>query len=185
MNNQIPDLPTIVEAERKMFGKYLLPIAIALIVIGLFGLLSPVILSAVTDGVLAAILIMAGFTWIIHSYQMHQHQLADWLKPVLLLITGGIMIALPNAGIAAIGLMFILYFVLDAYRNFTQSNTHAGHGRGWFIFSGVIDIVIAILFLVTWPRGSLILVGIFVGVNLIFDGVILLMLRNAVAGDNK
>ena len=155
-----------------MFGKYLLPIAIALIVIGLFGLLSPVILSAVTDGVLAAILIMAGFTWIVHSYQMHQHQLADWLKPVLLLITGGIMIALPNAGIAAIGLMFILYFVLDAYRNFTQSNTHAGHGRGWFIFSGVIDIAIAILFFATWPQGSLILVGIFVGVNLIFDGVI-------------
>ncbi len=109
MNNQLPDLPTIVEAERKMFGKYLLPIAITLIVIGLFGLLSPVILSAVTDGVLAAILIIAGFTWIIHSYQMHQHQLADWLKPVILLITGGIMIALPNAGIAAIGLMFILF----------------------------------------------------------------------------
>jgi uncharacterized membrane protein HdeD (DUF308 family) len=185
MNNQIPDLPTIVEAERKMFGKYLLPIAIALIVIGLFGLLSPVILSAVTDGVLAAILIIAGFTWIIHSYQMHQHQLADWLKPVLLLITGGIMIALPNAGIAAIGLMFILYFVLDAYRNFTQSNVHAGHGRGWFIFSGVIDIAIAILFFATWPQGSLILVGIFVGVNLIFDGIILLMLRNATAGDHK
>ena len=185
MNNQIPDLPTIVEAERKMFGKYLLPIAIVLIIIGLFGLLSPVILSAVTDGMLAAILIIAGFAWIIHSYQMHQHQLADWLKPVLLLITGGIMIALPNAGIAAIGLMFILYFVLDAYRNFTQSNVHAGHGRGWFIFSGVIDIVIAILFFATWPQGSLILVGIFVGVNLIFDGIILLMLRNVVSGNNK
>ena len=95
------------------------------------------------------------------------------------------MIALPNAGIAAIGLMFILYFVMDAYRNFTQSSVHAGHGRGWFIFSGVIDVVIAILFFVTWPQGSLILVGIFVGVNLIFDGVILLMLRNAVSGDHK
>ena len=185
MNNQIPDLPTIVEAERKMFGKHLLPIAIILIIIGIFGLLSPVILSAATDGVLAAILIIAGFTWFTHSYQMHQHQLADWLKPVLLFATGGVMIALPNAGIAAIGLMFILYFVMDAYRNFTQSNAHAGHGRGWFIFSGVIDIAIAILFFVTWPQGSLILVGIFVGVNLIFDGIILLMLRNVVSGDNK
>jgi len=185
MNTPLPDLPTIVEAERKMFGKYVLPIAIALIIIGLFGLLSPVILSAATDGVLAAILIIAGFTWLIHSVQMHQHQLADWLKPVLLLATGGVMIALPNAGIAAIGLMFILYFIMDAYRNFTQANVHAGHGRGWFVFSGVIDVIIAILFFVTWPQGSLILVGIFVGVNLIFDGVILLMLRNAAAGDRQ
>ncbi|MBN6740834.1 DUF308 domain-containing protein [Acidithiobacillus sp. MC6.1] len=186
MIDQMPDLPTIVETERKMFEKYVLPIAIILIIIGILGLLSPVILSAATDGVLAAVLILAGFTWFIHSYQMHQHQLADWLKPVLLFATGGVMIALPNAGIAAIGLMFILYFVMDAYRNFTQSNAHAGHhGRGWFIFSGVIDIAIAILFFVTWPQGSLILVGIFVGINLIFDGIILLMLRNAVAGDNK
>ncbi|MFA7525000.1 MAG: hypothetical protein WCY91_06435, partial [Acidithiobacillus sp.] len=61
MNNQIPDLATVVEAERKMFGKYVLPIAIVLIIIGIFGLLSPVILSAATDGVLAALLIIAGF----------------------------------------------------------------------------------------------------------------------------
>ncbi|MFA7494702.1 MAG: HdeD family acid-resistance protein [Acidithiobacillus sp.] len=182
MNQQLPDLNTIVETEKKMFGKYLLPIAILLIVIGIFGLLSPMILSAVTDGIIAAILIIAGFTWILHSVQMHQHQLADWLKPLLLLITGGIMIAMPNAGIAAIGLMFILYFIIDAYRNFTQSGVHAHHGRGWFIFSGIVDIAIAILFFVTWPQGSLILVGIFVGVNLIFDGIILLMLRNASPG---
>ncbi|MBU2825764.1 hypothetical protein HF283_16935, partial [Acidithiobacillus ferrooxidans] len=51
MNNQIPDLSTVVEAERKMFGKYVLPIAVVLIIIGIFGLLSPVILSAATDGV--------------------------------------------------------------------------------------------------------------------------------------
>jgi len=161
-----------------MFGKYLLPVAILLIIIGIFGLLSPIILSAVTDGVIAAMLIIAGFTWIAHSIQMHQHQLADWLKPLLLFITGGIMIALPNAGIAAIGLMFVLYFIIDAYRNFTKMKIYPGHGRGWSIFSSIIDIFIALLFVVTWPRGSLILVGIFVGVNLIFDGIILLMLRN-------
>jgi Uncharacterized conserved protein len=178
LNPNIPDLQNIIETEKKMFGKYLLPVAILLIIIGIFGLLSPIILSAVTDGVIAAMLIIAGFTWIAHSIQMHQHQLADWLKPLLLFITGGIMIALPNAGIAAIGLMFVLYFIIDAYRNFTKMKIYPGHGRGWSIFSSIIDIFIALLFVVTWPRGSLILVGIFVGVNLIFDGIILLMLRN-------
>lgn len=182
MNPNIPDLQNIIETEKKMFGKYLLPVAILLIIVGIFGLLSPIILSAVTDGVIAAMLIIAGLTWIAHSIQMHQHQMADWLKPLLLFITGGIMIALPNAGIAAIGLMFVLYFIIDAYRNFTQMKIYPGHGRGWSIFSGTIDIFIALLFVVTWPRGSLILVGIFVGVNLIFDGIILLMLRNIKPG---
>lgn len=171
-------MQNIIETEKKMFGKYLLPVAILLILIGVFGIISPVILSAVTDGVIAAILILSGVIWIWHSLQMRQHQLSDWLKPLLLFITGGIMIAMPTAGIAAIGLMFVLYFVIDAYRNFTQSKIYPGHGRGWSIFSGLVDVLIALLFVVTWPRGSLILVGIFVGVNLIFDGIILLMLRN-------
>ncbi|MBU2812205.1 hypothetical protein HF669_12785 [Acidithiobacillus thiooxidans] len=182
MNPNIPDLQNIIETEKKMFGKYLVPVAILLIIIGIFGILSPIILSAVTDGIIAAMLIIAGFTWIAHSIQMHQHQMADWLKPLLLFITGGIMIALPKAGIAAIGLMFVLYFIIDAYRNFTQMKIYPGHGRGWSIFSGIIDIFIALLFVVTWPRGSLILVGIFVGFNLIFDGIILLMLRNVKPG---
>jgi uncharacterized membrane protein HdeD (DUF308 family) len=60
-----------------------------------------------------------------------------------------------------------------------------GIGRGWFILSGVIDILIALLFVVTWPQGSLLLVGIFVGVNLIFDGIILIMVRNTLIGTPK
>ena len=179
MKDPLPDLTTLVETERKMFGKYVLPIAIILILIGIAGLLAPILLSAVTVGIMAAVLVIAGFTWLIHSYQLHQYHLADWLKPLLLLTTGVIMIALPNAGIASIGLLFVFYFILDAYRNFTRSHVHAGHGRGWFIFSGIVDVLIAILFLATWPQGSLILVGIFVGVNLIFDGVILLMIATA------
>lgn len=182
MNGQIPDLQNIIETEKKMFGKYLLPVAVLLILIGIFGIMSPIILSAVTDGMIAAVLILSGATWIWHSLQMRQHQLSDWLKPLLLFITGGIMIAMPNAGIAAIGLMFVLYFIVDAYRNFTQSKVYPGHSRGWSIFSGLVDVLIALLFVVTWPRGSLVLVGIFVGVNLIFDGIILLMLRNMQPG---
>lgn len=95
------------------------------------------------------------------------------------------MVALPAAGIASIGLLFILYFFIDAYRNFTRPKVLNGIGRGWFFFSGIIDVLIALLFIVTWPQGSLILVGIFVGVNLIFDGIILIIVRNGIIGLTK
>ncbi|OCX68511.1 hypothetical protein A6M27_06670 [Acidithiobacillus thiooxidans] len=45
MNPNIPDLQNIMETEKKMFGKYLVPVAILLIIIGIFGILSPIILS--------------------------------------------------------------------------------------------------------------------------------------------
>lgn len=185
MNPTPPDLATIIKAEQHFLGKFTLVAAIILIVIGILGLMSPVILSAATDGILAAILIIGGLTWAIHSYRLHAHGLADWLRPLLLLATGAIMVALPAAGIASIGLLFILYFAIDAYRNFTRPKALGGLGRGWFIFSGIVDVLIALLFIVTWPQGSLVLVGIFVGVNLIFDGIILIMMRNTVIGTPK
>ncbi|WP_436395100.1 HdeD family acid-resistance protein [Acidithiobacillus ferriphilus] len=185
MNTTPPDLTTIVQTEQKYLGKYAVPVAIVLIVLGILGVMSPVIMSAATDGILAAILILGGLTWVVHSYQLHTHGLGDWLRPLLLLVTGGIMVAMPTAGIASIGLLFILYFAIDAYRNFTRPKAQEAIGRGWFIFSGMIDILIALLFIFTWPQGSLILVGIFVGVNLIFDGFILIMVRNTPLGTPK
>lgn len=182
MPSSTPDLTAIIKGQQHFLGKYSLVIAILLIIIGIGGLMSPVLLSAVTDGVVAAILIVGGLTWVGHSYRLHAHGLADWLKPLLLLATGAIMVVLPAAGIASIGILFIFYFIVDAYRNFTQPRALGGIGRGWFIFGGIIDIVIAVLFLITWPQGSLVLVGIFVGVNLIFDGIILIMVRNTVIG---
>lgn len=185
MNTMPPDLTTVVQAEQKFLGKYAVPVAIVLIVLGFLGIMSPVIMSAATDGILAAILILGGLTWVVHSYQLHAHGLGDWLRPLLLLVTGGIMVAMPSAGIASIGLLFILYFSIDAYRNFTRPKAKEAIGHGWFIFSGVVDIAIALLFLLTWPQGSLLLVGIFVGVNLMFDGFILIMLRNTPIGTSK
>lgn len=185
MNTTPPDLMTIIQTEKKFLGKYTVVVAIILIVLGFLGVMSPVIMSAATDGILAAILILGGLTWVVHSFQLHAHGLGDWLRPLLLLVTGSIMVALPAAGIASIGLLFILYFAIDAYRNFTRPKALEAIGRGWFIFSGILDILIALLFIFTWPQGSLILVGIFVGVNLIFDGVILIMVRNTLLGSPK
>ncbi|MBN6742809.1 DUF308 domain-containing protein [Acidithiobacillus sp. MC6.1] len=182
MNTTPPDLTTIIQAEKKFLGKYTVVVAIILIVLGFLGVMSPVIMSAATDGILAAILILGGLTWVVHSFQLRTHGLGDWLRPLLLLVTGGIMVALPAAGIASIGLLFILYFAIDAYRNFTRPKALEAIGHGWFIFSGILDILIALLFIFTWPQGSLILVGIFVGVNLIFDGITLIMMRNTTIG---
>ena len=120
MNNEIPSVSDILLKERNLFGRYTVAFALLLILLGFGGLLAPMILSVLTDGIIAAILIMAGVTWLLHSYRLSQHHLGDWLRLLLLLIVGVFMIVLPAAGIASIGLMFIFYFVLDAYRDFTH-----------------------------------------------------------------
>jgi uncharacterized membrane protein HdeD (DUF308 family) len=180
-----PDLSTVLREEQKRLGKYTKPVAFLLIIIGFIGLVSPVFLSTLTVGLVAAILILGGIFWSIHLYGDQQRHFSDWLRPLLLLITGLIIVWEPAAGIASLGLLFILYFLLDAYRNFTAHQSSGGIGRPWFIFSGIIDVFIALLFLFTWPRGSLVLVGIFVGINLLFDGIALLLLSRFLTQGNS
>ncbi|MCE5359613.1 DUF308 domain-containing protein [Candidatus Igneacidithiobacillus taiwanensis] len=182
MNNMPPDFATLISEEQKRLGKYIRPVAILLIVVGLVGLISPVFLSTLTIGLIAALLILGGAFWSVHLLGDSDRHFSDWLRPLLLLITGLIIVWEPAAGIASLGLLFILYFLLDAYRNFTAHQRSGGIGRPWFIFSGVVDVFIALLFLVTWPKGSLVLVGIFVGINLFFDGIALLLLSRAMPG---
>jgi uncharacterized membrane protein HdeD (DUF308 family) len=41
------------------------------------------------------------------------------------------------------------------------------------IFNGLINIALALLFLLNWPDSALWMVGLFVGISLLFDGWVL------------
>lgn len=75
-----PDVATIIKAEQRFLGKFTLVAAIILIMVGFLGMMSAMIMLAATDGILAAILIIGGLTWVVHRYQLHAHGLADWLS---------------------------------------------------------------------------------------------------------
>jgi uncharacterized membrane protein HdeD (DUF308 family) len=47
-----------------------------------------------------------------------------------------------------------------------------------WLLNGIFSIVLAVIFLVGWPFSSLYLVGLFVGISLFIDGVVLLTLGN-------
>ena len=103
---------------------------------------------------------------------------------MLLILTGGIMIYSPQAGVAAIGLFLALYLMLDAFGSFALAHAiHPARGWGWMAFNGVVSLLLALLFLVGWPVTSLWLVGLYIGISLFFDGTVLVALglaaRNA------
>ncbi len=100
-----------------------------------------------------------------------------WLKPFLLIVTGGLMLYSPLSGVAAVGLMLSFYLFLDAFGSFALSRElYPAKGWGWMMFNGIVSLLLAILILSGWPATSLVLVGIYVGVSLIVDGWALIMI---------
>lgn len=166
----------MLDAQIRGFGRFSRVIGIVLIVLGAIGVMAPVLFSFVTATLFAWLLIISGLVWGWHGFQ-HGNRIMDWLKAILLLAVGILVLFRPVVGIESVALLFSVYFMLDAVVSFFLSSkiTQKG-GRLWLILNGVIDIALAILFLLNWPDSALWMVGLFVGISLMFDGWVLIMI---------
>lgn len=175
----------LLEAQVHGFGRFTLIIGMLLIVLGAFGVVVPVLFSFVTATLFAWLLIISGLVWAWHGYQ-HGKGLIDWLKAILLLTVGVLILFQPVIGIASIALLFSAYFLLDAFVSFFLSSKTVQMGvRLWMIFNGLIDIALAVVFLLNWPDAALWMVGLFVGISLIFDGWALTMIGWSMRRNSK
>ncbi len=157
------------------FGKISLIAGILLIILGVTGIVLPELMSLETSIFLASLFVVGSIFWLIHSFKSRSKEWSEWLKPILLLISGGLMLLYPMTGVATVGLLLAFYLLLDAYSSFLLAySIRPKKGWGWMVFNGVMSLVLATLFLIGWPVSSLWLVGLYVSISLFFDGWALL-----------
>lgn len=96
----------------------------------------------------------------------------------------GVMILI-NPGLAVVTLTFVLAALLvvsGIFRMILAAST-GFRGWGWAVLSGAVSLLLGILIWAGWPESSLWVIGLFVGIDLIFLGttwvVLALALRNA------
>ena len=159
------------------FGSYSFFIGVLLIVLGAVGILLPSLVSLATSILVAWLLLTGGIFWGIHTYKYSRKSIMDWLKPTWLFITGGVMLFYPIEGVAGVGLLLAIYLLMDAFSSFAIAQSiHPAKGWGMMTINGVMSAILAGLFLVGWPATSLWLVGLYVGISLVFDGWALLFI---------
>jgi uncharacterized membrane protein HdeD (DUF308 family) len=131
-------------------------------------------LAITTSDLVSLLFIVGGGVWAWHTWQ-HGGGFMSWLKPMLLLVSGVLMAANPLAGVAALALLLSFYLLMDAFGSFALASAlRPAPGWLWMVVNGVMDLVLAFLFTISWPASSMLLVGIFVGISLLFDGAALI-----------
>ncbi len=157
------------------FSKYSKITGIIFVILGLIGIIFPLAISMATVVFVAYIMAIAGvssgyFTWI-----TNKEDWLGWLKSLVLIVMGLFILFYPIEGIAAIGLMLVFYFFMDAFAGFGLAISMKPH-KGWWIWllNAFISLALGIIFMVNWPFSSTYLVGLFVGISLFFDGLALL-----------
>ncbi|WP_457572761.1 HdeD family acid-resistance protein [Desulfolithobacter sp.] len=150
---------------------------VALLLLGLVGVVMPQVITVAISLLISFLLVLSGvvvayLTWINYS-----RTALAWLKPFLLIALGLLIGLYPVAGAAALGLILIIYFLLDAFASISFAFfLRPLSGWGWTLFNGILSMILAGVFLVSWPFSAMWLVGVLVGISLMVDGLALLML---------
>ncbi len=161
----------------KMFEKSIMIAASLLIALGIIGVIAPHLISFTIEIFLGILMIAGGIFFAYYSYQYHTRSFIGWLKPVILVLTGALFIIKPGAGIAAFTLLIIAYLFVDAYAGFGLAYMqYPNPGWGWLLLNGVLSLTLAMLLLVGWPTTSAIVLGLYISISLLLDGISLFML---------
>ena len=92
------------------------------------------------------------------------------LVALLLGITGALMVFRPVISAEAITFVMSIFFLVGGlFQLFTSIWSHLP-GWGWQAANGTISAIMGFLLLAQWPASGLWVVGLFVGIDLIFYG---------------
>ena len=163
------------------FAKHSKIAGVIFLLLGLVGIFYPVIMSLTTAYFVAFLFLLSGFMIAFHTYNTDKKDWLGWLKAFLYLLTGILVTIYPIPGVAALGIILAIYFFMDGFASFALAGQLKGQKYNWLIvINGILSIILGVIFLVYWPFGSLVLVGLFVGISLFFDGIVLLTMSSAI-----
>jgi len=156
--------------------KYAKISGILFIILGTLGIFFPTFMSISAVVLVSYLMLFAGISSGIFTWMSNKKDWAGWLKSFLLVGASLIMLFYPMQGVATLGLVFAIYFFMDAFAGFGLAFSLKDDKHWWlWLINAITSLILGVLFIIGWPMSSLFLVGIFVGISLLFDGIALLV----------
>jgi len=150
---------------------------IIFLLLGIAGILFPYIMSITTAIMYAWLLIFSAFMMGFHTWQTNRKDWLGWLKTMIFLLVGILMIINPITAVGALGILFAIYFFMDSFSSMALAFELKPEKMWWMsLLNGILSFIIGVYFIIGWPISSMFLVGFLVGISLLFDGIVLLSL---------
>ncbi len=164
-------------SEIQNFGRFSLIVGVILFLLGSVGIVLPVLMSITASIFIGWLMLMAGILWIYYTFKHSYKHLLDWIKPILLVAVGLLILFDPLSGVVALTLLLSIYLILDAFGSFFMAySMHPHYGWGWMAVNGIASLALAVLLLIGWPKTTPVVVGLFIGISLVLDGWVLIMI---------
>ena len=158
--------------EVKAHRGWFLFMGVALIILGTIAIGSAELFTVISVLFIGWLLIFAGLFEIVHGFARRAWGgfFVNLMGGLLYAVTGLLMVSHP--GIAAITLTLMiamLLIVAGTFRIVVSLSTQVPH-RGWLILNGAISLFLGFCIMDSWPASGVWIIGLFIGIDMIFDG---------------
>jgi uncharacterized membrane protein HdeD (DUF308 family) len=165
---------------RRSWGWYL-ALGIALIVIGTIALGSALVMTIASVFFFGWLLIVAGVLEAVHAFWRKRWAgfFLDLLTGILYVIVGWMMVTNPKESALLLTLIIAMFLVFEGVFRIVAALTARYPHWGWVLLNGVISLVLGVMIWRQWPYSGLWVIGLFVGIEMLFNGWSLVMLSLA------
>jgi uncharacterized membrane protein HdeD (DUF308 family) len=163
-------------------GTYLL-IGILLMILGLVVVFSPVAAGGLVVKVTALVLVLTGLARLAHAFKS-QGRLETILSTLLGAVIAGLGVLAwlnPDLGSGFLTILLTIFFLAHGLWKITSAFEYRRYPAwGWMLLSGLASLVFAWLMWKQWPISGAWAIGILLGLDLLFTGVVTVLLAFAI-----
>lgn len=162
--------------------KTIMAIGILTLVLGVLAIVYPEGIGKFSVMTLGVFIVIGGILRIvfaIFSVSMGSYFMR-FLYGALMTAAGIWLISNPEMGLEALTIVMAVYFILDGITEIGYSFSLMPIGGGFYLLiSGIVSLIIGILIFSNWPESSMYVLGIYIGIKLVVDGLMLALTSGA------
>jgi uncharacterized membrane protein HdeD (DUF308 family) len=162
-----------VTAEVREHRNWFLGLGVLLVALGIAAIIFPVAATLAIEVVIGWILVISGVAGIVQAYRAARWKgyLFTLLGALLSLAIGALLLLYPLTGALSLTLVIAAFFFAGGVvRVLLALKVRPLDHWGWTLASGILALAIAVLILVQWPEAAAWVIGLLVGVDLLFGG---------------
>jgi uncharacterized membrane protein HdeD (DUF308 family) len=151
--------------------------------LGVFLILYPMATATITTLLLGWVLIFVAIAQVV--FALHSQSVGKFFLKLLLAVIYGVagvgLAFFPTAGVAALtvflGALICAYGIVAIVGAFQM---RPADGWGWFLFDGIVSLLLGVLILARWPSSSLWAIGTRGGVAVLMGGISRIMIAGKI-----
>lgn len=166
---------------------------ILLVLLGIAAVIVPIVASIAFAFLVGIILLIAGGVGAVHALAKPRAPGFGWslLSAAITIIAGLLLAGWPVHGAFSLTIVLAAYLFAEGIASIGYAWTHRHHidrGWAWMLFNGIVDLIMAavIIWVLPFVFAALWILGLFIGIDLIFGGVSLVRMgisaRNQLPG---